>query len=107
MADLFPVLFGYRVEEKIRTARHDGLQSMVIVIPWPVLEPHEKQALRNHSQTLKQLAGRGGLGAAEAVAIIENRSYRHMRDAEAHAALQRHIDAFTEAGRRALESPQP
>lgn len=90
---LFPVLFGYRLEEEIRAARRDGLQSLVIGIPWEVLEPHEAQAQRNHSQTLKRLAERGGLGADEAVAVIENRQYRRMPFAAAHTALRKHIDA--------------
>jgi hypothetical protein len=40
-------------------------------IPWAMLAPHEGQALRNHGQTLDQLAGRGGLAVNEIVAIIQ------------------------------------
>lgn len=39
-------------------------------IPWGIIETHERQALKNHGQTLKRLAQRGGLGADEALAII-------------------------------------
>ena len=39
-------------------------------IPWELLSPHEPQAIKNHSQTLEQLAKRGGLDVCEAVALI-------------------------------------
>lgn len=56
MADvLFPIL----QDEQIRA------------IPWEVLAPHERQAQRNHSQTLRRLAERGGLSPAEAVAVLD------------------------------------
>jgi hypothetical protein len=41
-------------------------------IPWAAIEKHEKQALLNHSQTLKRLAQRGGLSPAEAIAVLTN-----------------------------------
>jgi hypothetical protein len=43
---------------------------IVRAIPWALIAPHEKQAQINHGQTLKGLAGRGGLDVAEAVLII-------------------------------------
>ena len=45
-----------------------------------MIEPHEPQALRNHGQTLAQLAGRGGLGASEAVAILRDVPWRDYWD---------------------------
>jgi hypothetical protein len=44
-------------------------------IPLDIVKPHEKQAIRNHSQTLKRLAERGGLGWIEALCILEDREY--------------------------------
>ncbi len=44
-------------------------------IPLEVIKPHEKQAIRNHSQTLKRLAERGGLGWIEALCVLEDREY--------------------------------
>ena len=44
-------------------------------IPWELLEPHEEQAIKNHDQTLEQLAARGGLDPCEAVAIIEDMGF--------------------------------
>ncbi len=44
-------------------------------IPLEVIKPHEKQAIRNHGQTLKRLAERGGLGWIETFCVLENREY--------------------------------
>lgn len=52
---------------------------------WDAL--NEEWAQRNHSQTLTRLAERGGLSPCEAVANIERRPWRPMRDAAAVAAL--------------------
>lgn len=46
-------------------------------IPWGVLIPHEKQAMRNHcGQTLEQLAKRGGLGWDEILPILKDKTWR-------------------------------
>lgn len=48
-------------------------------IPWALLLPHEKQALKNHDgQHLERLAARGGLEASEACAVLEDRPWRPM-----------------------------
>lgn len=52
-------------------------------LPWSIIEPHREQALRNHGQTIERLRERGGLGPCEAVAILENRRWRRMDQAEA------------------------
>jgi hypothetical protein len=44
-------------------------------IPLDAIQPHEKQAIRNHTQTLKRLAERGGLGWIEALCVLEDREY--------------------------------
>lgn len=44
-------------------------------IPWDMIAPHEEQAQSNHGQSLERLASRGGLGASEALDIIEGRSW--------------------------------
>ena len=44
-------------------------------VPWDFMEPHERQAQRNHGQSLKRLAERGGLNAAEALDVVEGRPY--------------------------------
>lgn len=45
-------------------------------IPRGLLMIHEGQAWENHGQSLDQLAQRGGLSWAEALAIIEGKSWR-------------------------------
>ncbi len=44
-------------------------------IPWDILVPHEKQALRNHGQTLELLAKRGGLDWNEVLWIHEDKAW--------------------------------
>lgn len=45
-------------------------------IPRGLLMIHEGQAWKNHGQSLSQLAQRGGLSWAEALAIIEGKNWR-------------------------------
>lgn len=40
-------------------------------VPWAFLKPHEGQAQRSHSQSLRRLAERGGLTACEAIDIVK------------------------------------
>lgn len=48
-------------------------------IPYALLLPHEKQAMKNHDgQDLDRLAARGGLEASEACAVLEDRPWRPM-----------------------------
>lgn len=54
-------------------------------IPWAMLAPHEQWAEKNHHQTLKRLAERGGLGWSEALAVLENRDWK--RDPAAQATV--------------------
>lgn len=57
-------------------------------IPWAAIAPHERQAQRNHDQSLEELARRGGLDPAEAVAVLEDRRWRSMPADEALALLK-------------------
>lgn len=52
-------------------------------IPWSVIEPHEKQAHRNHSQTLKRLAERGGLSWTEAFLALTDQQLTFRNDPDA------------------------
>jgi hypothetical protein len=59
----------------------------VLWLPWAMLEEHEEQAKKNHGgQTLTRLAERGGLGASEAVAILEGRDWHPLLHADARLA---------------------
>jgi uncharacterized protein (DUF1501 family) len=58
-------------------------------VPWDLVGPHERQALRNHSgQTLVRLAERGGLSPDELVAVLEDRKWTRMEPAEAITRLK-------------------
>ena len=46
-----------------------------------------RQALKNHGQSLWELAERGGVSPAEALAIAERREFSAMPDADALKAL--------------------
>jgi len=68
------------------------LQDPVLsAVPWSILAPHEAQAQRNHSQTLRTLANRGGLSSCEALAIIEDRSWRKEHQAYARAKVLTYV----------------
>jgi hypothetical protein len=56
-------------------------------VPWWLVEPHRRQALANHSQTLERLAERGGLDPTELVAVLEDRPWRTMTQIDAVARL--------------------
>lgn len=47
-------------------------------IPWEAIAPHEEQAMKNHGQTIKRLAERGGLDWVEALAVMEDRKWVRM-----------------------------
>lgn len=67
-----------------------------VTIPWSLIAPHEAQALKNHGQSLNRLAERHGLSPSEALAVIEDRAWRHVPEAEALAALDQHIAKDTD-----------
>jgi hypothetical protein len=88
---LFPIMIGlaYETHERINDARNAGVTQLVVGLPWEMILPHDKQARRNHDQTLQRLAERGGLSACEALAVLEDRSWHELRlpFAEAHRQL--------------------
>lgn len=67
----FPIIFHDRVRQPKYTGPHS--------VPWSFIAPHEKQAIRNHDQTLKLLAERGGLSPLEMLAIVRGQSWREFR----------------------------
>lgn len=85
MPEAFPILGTMRPADAERLKRLGC--DPVHVIAWDMIAPHEAQARRNHSQSLAELAGRGGLSACEAVAVLENRAWQKMDDADAHFRL--------------------
>lgn len=96
---LFPILFDYKVKEEIVAMRGDGCTCLVIGLPWAFVNSHEKQALKNHSQTVQRLAERGGLSADEACAVLEDREWTKMFPAMAHARLKLLVSEWTDGTR--------
>ncbi|BDI33413.1 hypothetical protein CCAX7_54640 [Capsulimonas corticalis] len=45
--------------------------------PYKLAEPHQRQAMVNHGQTLRRLAERGGLGHRELYHILRDERFRH------------------------------
>lgn len=56
-------------------------------VPWNLVAPHEKQAQRNHSQTLARLAERGGLSPGELAAVLEDRDWKSIPECDAWLAI--------------------
>ncbi len=88
---LFPILYpSTHVGREILPAiRRAGYMVMLVAFPWDILASHEDQAYKNHRQSLQQLANRGGLDPGELLAVMEDRPWRHMSDADAQAGLLR------------------
>lgn len=64
-------------------------------VPWRLLAPHEKQALRNHGQTMQRLAERGGLSPAELMCVLEDKHWsERVDDAAAVPDLLRVVAAL-------------
>lgn len=89
MPPKFMVVGGYgrALEENVLSIRKSKQHSIVFAVPWEIIASHERQAIRNHSQTLERLSERGGLSRCEAVAILEDRPWHRMKEPTANARL--------------------
>lgn len=67
----FPVLWQVSRREEVILKERGCPRS----VPWEFVAPHEKQAKRNHDQTLQRLSERGGLSPMELVCVIEGRKF--------------------------------
>lgn len=92
MHETFPIMWPIMLKEQ-RALKAAGVE-MTRGIPWAMIAPHEKQAERNHDQTLTRLAERGGLSACEAVAILEDRRWTRLEHAVAYRQLQELVRAW-------------
>ena len=63
-------------------------------VPWAMILEHERQADRNHGQTLHRLAERGGCCSSEIFAILMNRAWRSMPVDEAIGRVAALIDMW-------------
>lgn len=84
---MFPIVLSHRVNNKIYEIRGLSCPFLVISIPWEMIAPHEKQAEANHEQTLNRLAERGGLSAAEVLAVLSDKKFTLIPFAEANNRL--------------------
>lgn len=94
---MFPIMLtpDYQGDDKkrgsIKAAIAGGSLYVAVQAPWEMMIAHEKQALKNHSQTIQRLSERGGLSACEAVAVIEDREYSRLPLVTANEELCRHL----------------
>ena len=95
MSDRFPMLPAMDRKRELSLKALECPTS----IPWSVIAPHERQADRNHGQTLKRLAERGGLSACEAVAVLEDRDWHKMTDEDAVGRLKEIVRAAEQGGK--------
>lgn len=82
----FPILSS-SLREAMPHVRLGSAHFMVVHLPWELMAIHEKQAMRNHNQTLERLAERGGLSACEAVAVLRDRAWQAMKPNDANFEL--------------------
>lgn len=75
---MFPILYQGCSQTNESRDRMRQLQLRLPSIPWSLIAPHEAQAQRNHDQSLKRLAERGGLSPGEALCTLGDRSLREL-----------------------------
>lgn len=92
-----PILWGYRLKDDLIALRDGGLTLLPIAVPWAMIEPHEAWAQKNHGQTLRRLADRGGLSASEVLAVLDDRGYETIPIVKACRELNARILAWEEA----------
>ncbi|MCZ7862627.1 hypothetical protein O9X98_14725 [Agrobacterium salinitolerans] len=85
---LFSIFPWRGPEMAVHAVRTGGGMFMAIHLPWDMIAPHEEQARENHNGlSLSQLNGRGGVHAAAAVAILEDRPETEMSVVDANMRL--------------------
>lgn len=96
---LFPIMYvtSHRAREEIEQLRDALCVSVVIGLPWPMMMSHERQAQKNHSQTIQRLAERGGLAPCEACAVLEDRDWHSMSRAASHERLKKLFQEYVAA----------
>jgi hypothetical protein len=93
---MFPVLMDSSERKKYPNCPHS--------VPWELVAPHEEQAMRNHDQTLKRLAERGGLDPCELFCVLEDLTWREAGYGMGFDAVPREkIDAAVAAVIRKVE----
>lgn len=62
-------------------------------VPWEFMAPYESQCQKNHGQSLKRIAERGGLGPSEAWAVVNGIRYYEIKDEHGKKWLSRPISS--------------
>ena len=84
----FPVMLDHDFRSRTaRSLREVGSCFTCIGIPRALMGEHLEQVYRNHGTGIENLALRGGLGADECLAILEDRQWIPLSEAELHAKL--------------------
>jgi hypothetical protein len=69
---------------------HPTHRHLLASISWEIIASHERRAIKNHSQSLKTLASRGGLSLCEIVAVLEDRPWKRMPLLEALEVIKKY-----------------
>jgi hypothetical protein len=91
----FPVLLDHDFRARTaRSLREAGSYFSCVGVPRAMLDEHVQQCYLNHGTSLDRLARRGGLTADECLAILEDRAWAPIGEADAHKRLVRAILAW-------------
>lgn len=63
-------------------------------VPWPLVEAHAAQCMKNHSQSPETLDARGGLDPSELCAVLEDRRWTPLPLLLAIETLTAHVAKF-------------
>jgi hypothetical protein len=95
LTDQVAALKAERPPEMFKALNGDGP-----AIPWALISMYEGQAQKNHGQTLKRLAERGGLSVVESAHVLSNQNWRDGRkftNQQAIDYVSRRIDEWRNA----------
>lgn len=96
--DIFPVKLEYDFRQQtVRRLREHGDLYACVGVPRAMLVGRADRFLRNHGATLNELAQRGGISIDECIAVLEDRRWAHIDEAEAHSSMRQKILAWEAA----------
>ena len=81
----------------------------ITVLPFAMFKPNEARAVKNHAQSLEQLAQRGGLNLSEALDILEDCKCgwsSGLPETEVRQRMREHFDRW-HVGRGCPRLPSP
>jgi hypothetical protein len=81
----YPVLFGQT--DEFYEARRNR-QPYPRGVPWSLVGSHERQAQKNHSQSLERLSQRGGLSPLELWCVVNDKHWHEKGDMTETKAIE-------------------